>query len=161
MRAAEPAEFERIGGLTAGAYLAGDLIPPGSDYEGTLRDTATRAAHCEVLVAVDAETGALLGTVSYVRAGSRYAEVSTDGEAEFRMLAVDVAAQGRGVGRRLVLECLERARAERATRLVLCTLAVMSAARALYTSLGFTRSPGRDWEPVPGIELLGYELALD
>jgi hypothetical protein len=36
----------------------------------------------------------------------------------------------------------------------------MRAAQAIYLRLGFTRRPDRDWEPVPGVRLLGFALAL-
>ena len=77
------------------------------------------------------------------------------------MLAVDPAAQGRGVGRALVLACIDRARADRRSRLVLLTRPLMRSAHGLYTGLGFRRAPARDWEPEPGLELLGFELDLD
>jgi hypothetical protein len=36
----------------------------------------------------------------------------------------------------------------------------MVAAHRLYVSFGFTRSSALDWSPVPGVDLLGYELPL-
>jgi hypothetical protein len=36
----------------------------------------------------------------------------------------------------------------------------MTAAHRLYTRLGFVRLPTRDWEPVPGISLRAFGLAL-
>jgi hypothetical protein len=36
----------------------------------------------------------------------------------------------------------------------------MYAAQRLYEGAGFTRAPGRDWSPVPGLTLLAYELEL-
>jgi hypothetical protein len=36
----------------------------------------------------------------------------------------------------------------------------MRAAQAIYARLGFVRRPERDWEPVPGVHLLGFALAL-
>ena len=51
----------------------------------------------------------MLGSVTFVLPGTAYAEMAGPGEAEFRMLAVDPAAQGRGVGEALVRACLERA----------------------------------------------------
>jgi hypothetical protein len=36
----------------------------------------------------------------------------------------------------------------------------MTAAHRLYERLGFTRLPGRDWSPVPGVDLLVYGLDL-
>jgi len=40
------------------------------------------------------------------------------------------------------------------------SLAEMTAAHRLYGRLGFVRAPELDWEPVPGIVLLGFRLPL-
>jgi ribosomal protein S18 acetylase RimI-like enzyme len=77
------------------------------------------------------------------------------------MLAVDPAGgQGRGMGRALVRACIDRARAEGRSRIVLLTRPRMVAAHRLYEAMGFRRVPERDWEPEQGIELLGFELDL-
>ena len=34
------------------------------------------------------------------------------------------------------------------------------AAHRLYERLGFGRCPERDWEPLPGVELLAFRLEL-
>jgi hypothetical protein len=36
----------------------------------------------------------------------------------------------------------------------------MSGAHRLYERLGFVRDEAMDWEPVPGINLLGYRVDL-
>jgi ribosomal protein S18 acetylase RimI-like enzyme len=64
------------------------------------------------------------------------------------------------VGELLVRECLDRARAAGKRRMVLSTDPRMAAAHRLYTRLGFTRLPERDWAPRPGIDLLVYALEL-
>jgi ribosomal protein S18 acetylase RimI-like enzyme len=159
VRPAIASEYAAVGDLTARAYLDDGLVPDGSDYDETLRRADDRAAHSELLVAVD-DDGTLLGTVSYVRAGSLYAEVSRDGEAEFRMLAVDRAARGRGVGRLLAQACIDRARADGVAAVVISTATNMAPAHALYDSLGFVRLPERDWRPIPTVLLLAYRLDL-
>ena len=45
-------------------------------------------------------------------------------------------------------------------RLVLSTQPTMYAAQRVYERAGFTRAPGRDWSPVPGLVLMAYELDL-
>jgi ribosomal protein S18 acetylase RimI-like enzyme len=82
----------------------------------------------------------------------------SDDEAAFRMLVVDPAGQGRGIGELLVRTCLERARTAGKRRMVLSTDRRMTAAQRLYERLGFARLPERDWQPVPGIDLLVYAL---
>jgi ribosomal protein S18 acetylase RimI-like enzyme len=77
-----------------------------------------------------------------------------------RMLAVDPACQGRGLGRALTQWCLDRARSEGRIRLVLHTGTFMPAAVRLYESMGFRREPGLDFTPVPGVDLIAYTFDL-
>lgn len=162
IRAARPDEYADLGEITARAYLDDGLLDFGADdpYLATLRDVAARAEEAEVLVAVGAG-GGVLGGVAYVVAGSAWAEVAGDGEAEFRMLAVAPAARGRGVGDALVRECVARARAtEGCVRVRLSTQKAMLGAHRIYERLGFVRTPERDWSPVPGLSLLTYSLEI-
>lgn len=160
IRRARPAEYEGLGELTAQAYLGDGLLDFGGDdtYLHHLRDVAGRAAAAEVLVA--AEGGRVLGGVTYVPSPGPMADIARDGEAEIRMLAVAKEARGRGTGEALVRECVRRSRTAGRDRLVLSTQAVMHTAHRLYERLGFTRTPERDWCPIPGLSLLTYELTL-
>jgi GNAT superfamily N-acetyltransferase len=163
VREARPDELAAIGELTVAAYsrlpLAGD-DPDHAAYLEELRDVPSRARHCTIYAAVDPD-GRVLGGVTYIPGpGTPYSESERDGEAGFRMLAVDPSAQGRGVGRALVDACIERASTDNRSALVLLTLPSMRAAHRLYERLGFARAPDRDWEFAPGAVLLGYILPL-
>lgn len=151
------AEYAVTGGIAVQAYAPSGMAPD-DPYFDVLRDIADRNAAAEVWVAVD--DGAIVGTVTWCPTGSPYGEIAAAGEAEFRMLAVAPQVQGRGVGRALVLACIDRARAEGATAVVLSSATWMTAAHRLYESLGFSRDPSRDWSPRPDIDLLAYRLAL-
>lgn len=159
VRLARPEEYDAVGALTVSAYVAGGHLPADADYTAELREVEQRAAadRTEVLVALD-EQGRVAGSVTLAFPGSPYAEVSRDGEAEFRMLAVAPPVSGRGVGTTLVRACLARARG--CTGMALSTQASMGAAHRIYGRLGFHRAPTRDWSPVPGVDLHVYELAL-
>ncbi len=159
VRAALPADFPAIGRLTVAAYRADGQLGGDHGYENTLADVAGRQDAGEILVAVDA-TGTVLGSVLLVRPGSRYAEISAADEVEFRMLAVDPAVQGRGVGDALVRACLERAEAAAASAVVICVRDFSVRARRLYERLGFVRTPGLDWQPHPGVRLLALRREL-
>ena len=156
IRPARPAEHEVVGELCVVAYRAAGV---GVDsYEATLRDVAGRAAGAEVLVAHDGGER-LVGTVTFVLGGP-LREIAAPQEGEFRMLAVDPAAGGRGIGTRLVEACAERARAAGMTGLVCSSQPGMVAAHAVYRKLGFVRDPARDWSPIAGVELVAFALVL-
>jgi GNAT superfamily N-acetyltransferase len=161
IRRVRPEECAALGELTVAAYhsLLADM-PHQEAYDARLRDVATRARTSCVLVAATA-AGELLGGVTYVTGpDDPYSENLTEGDAGIRMLAVDPARHGRGVGRALTEACIERARAEGRRRLVLHTSDWMPAAKHLYESLSFQRDTALDFSPVPGIDLLGYGLDL-
>lgn len=81
--------------------------------------------------------GQLVGTVTYLPPGPRsYAHVPQDW-AVIRVLAVDPAARGRGIGRHLVADCLARAAADGVPAVGLHTATMMTAARRLYEGFGF------------------------
>ena len=156
VRLVRPSEHEALGALTVQAFeaLPGAVL---GDYADELRDVATRAAAVEVLVAV--EDDRLLGGITYVPGPGRFAEFEDDDAAGIRMLAVDPAAQGRGVGRLLSEACIERAVAAGRARIVLHSTPWMPAAHRLYESLGFVRAPERD-ESYPEVDLVAYVLEL-
>jgi GNAT superfamily N-acetyltransferase len=160
IREATEDEYGPIGELAVRVYLSERFIRPDSHYPAVLRDVASRAEKAHLVVAVD-DDGRLLGTVTYARGDTPYAE-TTEGpdESAFRMLVVDPDARGRGVGAALVAWCIDRARADGATLLRLSTQPEMTAAGRLYQRLGFVRTPDKDWVPEPHVTLVTYALAL-
>lgn len=158
-----PAEHAALGEVSVRSYLEGGLLLNGLDdeYASHLRDVPVRAGAATVLVAVDPVEGGLLGGVTLAFHGSAMAQLAGPGEAEVRMLAVDPAAQGRGVGSALAAACVERARADPGTkRVVLCSQQAMTTAHRLYGRLGFERAPELDWFPIPDVLLWGFRLDL-
>jgi ribosomal protein S18 acetylase RimI-like enzyme len=154
---AVPADFPGIAELTLGVYLGEGLASEG--YAEQLADVAGRAGRSQLLVVRD-DGGRVVGSVALVLAGDFGEVTESDDEASFRMLAVDAAVRGRGVGDLLVRTCLDRARAGGKRRVVISTDPRMTAAHRLYQRLGFRRLPERDWSPVPGVDLLVYALDL-
>ena len=162
LRLADPSDADEIaavGALTVDAYVADGYLDGAEDgYASHLRAASDRARDAELAVAVD--DGVVLGTVTYCKAGTPWAEVSGDGEAEFRMLAVAPTARGHGVGEALATWCVDRAKADGCHAVVLSTLPVMHAAHRIYQRLGFVRTPERDWYPQPEVTLITYRLEL-
>ena len=87
-------------------------------------------------------------------AGSPMLEHDEPDTASFRMLGVDPAAQGQGVGRALVQACLQRAMAAGRGAVVLHTTTSDARRPSSLRRLGFVRDESIDWDPVPGICLM-------
>lgn len=156
VREALPAEHAALGDLCVRAYRA--LGSVSDSYAARLRDVRSRAQTARVLAAVD--DAQPIGCVTLILDGGPWRELAAADEGEFRMLAVDPAAQGRGAGEALVRACIDATRAAGRARLVLSSATDMTAAHRLYERLGFARAPARDWRPAPHVQLLAYELAL-
>jgi ribosomal protein S18 acetylase RimI-like enzyme len=159
VRAARPDELGRAAEVALTAYLADGWLFDDDPYRERLVDTPRRAREAELLVAVDTDDR-VVGTVTVCLPGTPWSEISRPGELEFRMLAVDPMARGRGVGTALVLAVLERARELGASRVVLCSTPLMAVAQRIYRSMGFTRLPERDWSPGVQRQLQAYGLDL-
>lgn len=158
VRPARPDELVAVGELTLAAYAADNGMPREHPYAAVLLDAGARARDAVLLVADDG--GELLGTVTFVRPGTPFAEVGGPGEAEVRTLAVAPAARGQGVGRLLSDECVRLARAEGCSAVVLSSGSWMAAAHRLYERMGFVRTPALDWKPRPDVDLITYRLPL-
>jgi DNA-binding MarR family transcriptional regulator/predicted N-acetyltransferase YhbS len=81
--------------------------------------------------------GVPLGCVFLVQARSDDSGVPEPGVAQLRMLLLEPAARGLGLGKRLVDECERFARAAGYQRIRLWTNSVLSAARGIYTKAGY------------------------
>jgi GNAT superfamily N-acetyltransferase len=157
VRPALPSEFGAAGEVVRAAYAADGV--GHESYHRVLADARDRSRDADVAVAVT-PTGTVLGCVTFALPGGRWAELSGPGEAEFRMLGVAPAGRGRGVGTSLVTWCVDRARADGAHRLVICSGKTMLAAHRIYARMGFTRRPDLDWSPIEGVQLIGFSLDL-
>jgi ribosomal protein S18 acetylase RimI-like enzyme len=158
IRRARPDELDAVGQLTVDAYVDGGVIPADAPYLRFLGDAAHRHAEAELWVAVDGR--GVVGTVTLVEPGSSLCEIAGDGEAEIRSLAVAPTASGEGIGEALTRHVVDRGRELGLGSIVLSSSTTMHAAHRLYERLGFTRLPGRDWSPVPGVQLVAYVLPL-
>jgi GNAT superfamily N-acetyltransferase len=99
--------------------------------------------------------GTFLGCVLLV------SDPSAANTAKIRLLLVEPAARGLGVGRMLVQACIDFARAAGYAKLTLWTNSVLHAARKIYVNEGFTLVSEEPHESF-GVSLVGqfWELVL-
>jgi ribosomal protein S18 acetylase RimI-like enzyme len=95
-------------------------------------------------------------------AGSLGLTVADEGVGQVRWFVLEPELRGRGLGRRLVAELVEEARAAGLRRLVLETFSALTAAAHIYRGVGFRVV----WEERtdkwgPEITYQGYELELE
>lgn len=165
---ADHQELENARAVLAAAYVEYEAAFPMADwarYLADIIDLEGRSGESDLIVAeLD---GRIVGCVSYFPPGAK-ASYPSDAFAEhwppewaaFRLLAVDPAARGSGVGRHLTEVCIERARAADAPAVGLHTTAPMAVARAMYERMGFERAPRFDFRPSPEVLVEAYRLLL-
>ena len=169
VREAREPDHPAVRALLAAAYRQYEpAMPPGGleYYLGDLLDLDSRAGVGQLLVAE--ARGRLAGTVTFFPDAAVEGLGWPHGWAGLRALGVDPALRGRGIGRRLVRECLDRARLLGVPVLCLHTAAFMTAAVALYEAMGFERAPTYDFDPrdliggeaAGSITVIGYTLDL-
>jgi ribosomal protein S18 acetylase RimI-like enzyme len=81
--------------------------------------------------------GRIVGGVAYIPPGQPKASYFDKSWPIIRMLVVDPAARGRGLGRLLTEECIERASRDEAPVIALHTTPVMTVALPMYLRMGF------------------------
>lgn len=147
-----------MGALTVAAYDA--VGPFDQPYREFLRDPDRWVGGAtSVFVAAD-DDDVPIGSVAFVLPGDREFEgtVPPPGDAGFRFLAVDVAAQGSGAGAGLVDRCVEAARDHGCRRIAIHSMSFMTRAHALYLRRGFIRRPDLDVTFPSGV---GIAFTLD
>ncbi len=162
IRDAEPQEREVVVELTRLAYAEFQSVMTPTAWRGlsnAVDDVLANSGPAEIIVATDGHR--IIGSVFLYPGGSSpYPDGKPLQEPEVRLLSIEPAQRGRGVGRALVNECIRRAKEANASEIGLHTSASFRAAIALYRSMGFERVPERDFTP-PGAEVVeGYRLVL-
>jgi ribosomal protein S18 acetylase RimI-like enzyme len=110
----------------------------------------------EIIVAE--EDGQIVGAVAYVGPKAPKPSFFEPTWPIIRMLVVDPAARGKGIGRQLTEECLRRAERDQAGVIALHTTEIMTVALPMYLRMGFARV--RDAPDILGVPYAVYVKAL-
>ena len=102
--------------------------------------------------------GAFAGAVAYFGPNSQKAAFFDQRWPIIRMLVVDPAFGGKGIGRALSDECVARARRDGSPIIALHTSPIMSVALPMYLKMGFAKA--HDAPPIFGVPYAVYTKAL-
>lgn len=164
---ASPAQAAALGQLLVQVYAALPGFPSPAEqpgyYEMLARvGTLAERPRTQVRVALDA-AGSVRGGLVYfgdmAQYGSGGSATQLQGCAGIRLLAVDPATRGQGIGKALTLDALALARAQGQQAMVLHTTQAMQTAWKMYEGLGFARAPELDFSQ-QGLAVFGFRLPL-
>ena len=167
IRKAHPHEYPEIGQLMVEVYSNLDGFPKPNErprYYKLLANVGdlTAKPQAELLVAVSAKED-ILGAVVYFGDMQYYGSGGTATKekhaAGFRLLAVSPAARGQGIGKLLILACINKAKEAKLAKMVIHTTKAMQTAWQMYEKLGFKRAEDLDFEQ-EGLEVFGFRLIL-
>lgn len=146
-------------------YSALDGFPKEKDqprYYQLLRNVGTLTEMKDIQLIAAAEGQKILGAVVYFgdmehyTTGIKIQEANTSG---FRLLAVSPEARGKGVGRMLVQDCIDRATKAGHQQVIIHSTKSMMTAWQMYEKIGFKRSPDLDF-PQGDMQVYGFRLKL-
>jgi ribosomal protein S18 acetylase RimI-like enzyme len=166
VRNAHPEEFNEIGSLMVQVYSQLDGFPKENEqpeYYKLLANVGewTLKPETELLAAFN-PAGEIVGCVVYFGDMKHYGSGGTatleQNASGFRLLAVSPHARGQGVGKRLTLECIKKAKEKHHHHVVIHTTKAMQTAWKMYENIGFKRAFDLDFMqgelPVFGFRLL-------
>ena len=102
--------------------------------------------------------GAFAGAVAYFGPNSQKAAFFDQRWPIIRMLVVDPAFRGKGIGRALSDECIARAKRDGSPIIALHTSPIMSVALPMYLNMGFVKA--YDAPPIFGVAYAVYTKTL-
>jgi len=153
VRNARSKEFAEIGVLMVRVYSQLERFPKAAEQPEYYKMLAnigelTKKPATELLVAVSPK-GKIAGGVVYFSdmqyygsGGSATQEKNASG---FRLLAVDPAFRGQGIGKLLTKECIRKAKDSKQKQVVIHSTKAMQVAWKMYENLGFQRSEDLDF----------------
>jgi GNAT superfamily N-acetyltransferase len=121
-----------------------------------LSKTSALSASGEVIIAELQDK--IAGAVAYFGPNSQKAAFFDQRWSIIRMLVVDPAFRGKGIGRALSDECIARAKRDGSPIIALHTSLIMSVALPMYLRMGFAKA--YDAPPIFGVAYAVYTKAL-
>jgi ribosomal protein S18 acetylase RimI-like enzyme len=167
IRNAQPTEFDAIGRLMVDVYSQLEGFPKPLEQPAYYKLLAnigdfTAKPEAELLVAVTSENK-IIGAVVYFgdmqHYGSGGAATGEKNTAGFRLLAVDPASRGLGIGKLLTEACIEKARSSKRSQVIIHSTKAMETAWKMYGRIGFERS--KDLDFLQGtLQVYGFRLLI-
>lgn len=160
LRDASPQELEQIANISIAAYQEYAKILTVDDWqkmEQSLSNVKHTATVANFIVA-EVENK-IVGAVAYYPPGKSNPQLFNSNCASLRLLAVDPKYRGKGIGKKLTVEGIERAKGDRAEAIGLYTSEAMTTAQKLYGSLGFNRV--KELPSMLGLRYWLYVLPFD
>lgn len=167
VRNARPEEFQIVGQLMVRVYSQLEGFPNEAqqpEYFQMLANIGEWSAkpETELLVAVLHDKN-IHGAVVYFNDMKFYGSGGTatqeKNSAGFRLLAVEPAARGRGVGKLLTNACIKKAAVNQRDKVVIHTTKAMQTAWKMYEKRGFQRSEDLDFMQGE-LPVFGFRLQL-
>lgn len=160
-------EYLALGQLMADVYTNLDDFPTAEEqpeYYQMLLDIGkfSERENTRVIVAKDSDNNLLGGLVyfsdmaQYGSGGSATNEKNASG---IRLLGVAENARGKGVGKALTDFCLQQAKQDNNSQVILHTTQAMEVAWKMYEALGFKRSEDLDFMQ-KDLPVFGFRLAI-
>ncbi|TDP02111.1 GNAT family N-acetyltransferase [Flavobacterium sp. 245] len=167
IRNANPSEFEEIGKILIRVYSKLEGFPKEDEQPNYYKMLAnigdfTKHPETELLVAVD-EKNTVFGAVVYFNDMQFYGSGGTatqeKASAGFRLLGVDSQARGKGIGKLLTLDCIQKATKNNRKQVIIHSTLAMKTAWEMYEKIGFKRS--KDLDFMQGeLPVFGFRLTL-
>lgn len=167
IRNAIPEEFEIVGKLMVNVYSQLEGFPKISEqpeyYKMLLNvGNLTKNDNTELLVAIS-NKNKIVGTVVYFsdlkNYGSGGSVTKIKNGSGFRLLAVDPEERGKGIGKLLSIECINRAKSLNQNQLFIHSTESMKIAWGMYERLGFSRYTEIDF--IQGeLPVFGFKLSI-
>ena len=167
IREAKPEEYQELGTLMVQVYSGLEGFPSPAeipDYYNRLQNVGefTKDPKTKLFVAVS-EAGKVegglvyFGDMRFYGAGGE-ATLSQNAGA-FRLLAVNPATRGQGLGKKLIRACIDQARREGFNYLLIHSTKYMMTAWKMYERMGFEKFPEIDFEEA-GVHVHGFRYKL-